>query len=187
MAASRKPQDTEIEYYEGLVVKTASMIAPYVEMEFEDIAQMLRYKVWRGIESFDPAKSKVPRRSYVFSCVVNQKKDILARKRRGVLYIEDLVSNDDGDQDDGFHGDYLSVDTDVAYAEVENEAIALPATLNFMERQVVLQLYLGTTPMELSRQLGISVRRLNATIAEVRAKMADWRPEQPEVRSTVAA
>ena len=58
------------------------MYAPHVQEEYEDIVSVLRIKVWRALCAFDPARSSMPVQRYVFSCVKNQAKDLVKKRRR---------------------------------------------------------------------------------------------------------
>jgi RNA polymerase sigma factor (sigma-70 family) len=155
----RGPEPTEINFYEGLVRKTASLIAPYVQEEYDDIVAILRIKVWRALLSFDPARATQPVESYVFMCVCNQKKDLLKRKRRHEVPL-----------DDGYDA---PVDRDVVYGEVEDVTPVLPATLDLLERNMVARLYLGYTERQTARLLGLTRAQMEHTLAGVRSKMTE--------------
>jgi hypothetical protein len=64
----------ELASYEGLVFRTAQMVAgyPHVQEDEEDIRQLLRIKVWQALEAHDPSKRGMQnqtREEYVFMCV----------------------------------------------------------------------------------------------------------------------
>lgn len=153
------PEPTEIDFYEGLVRKTASLIAPYVQEEYDDIVAILRIKVWRALLTFDAARATQPVQRYVFMCVANQKKDLLKRKRR-----HEVPFDDDYDP---------SVDRDVIYGEVEDVTPVLPCTLNLLERNLITRLYLGYTERQTARLLGLSRAEMENTLAGVRSKMTE--------------
>lgn len=166
-------EPTEIAFYEGLVRKTASLVAPYVQEEYDDIVAILRIKVWRALEAFDPARARQPIQGYVFMCVTNQKKDLLKRKRR-----QEVPLGDDYD---------VTVDSDQVYADVEDVAPVIPSTLTGFERRVVALLYVGYTERQAARELGVTRTILERSLDEVRTKMADWRPPTEAPAALIAA
>jgi RNA polymerase sigma factor (sigma-70 family) len=153
---------TQIEFYEGLVHKTAGIIAPYVQEEYDDIVAILRIKVWQALRAFDPERARQPIHRYVFMCVANQKKDLLKRKRR-----QEVPLAEDYD---------VRVDPDQVYAVVEDETPVVPSTLTVWEKRVVTLLYVGFTEHQTARQLGVSRARVERTLVQVRVKMEEWRP-----------
>lgn len=163
------PEPTDIAFYEGLVRKTASIIAPYVQEEYDDIVAILRIKVWRSLLAFNPERARQPIQGYVFMCVTNQKKDLLKRKRRHEVPLDESYD--------------APVDPDVVYSEVEDETPVIPCTLNLLERNVVTRLYLGYTERQAARLLGLTRAEMDGALEGVRTKMADWRPsvEQREL------
>jgi RNA polymerase sigma factor (sigma-70 family) len=171
-------QPTDILYYEGLIKKTASMCAPHVEIEFDDIVSIFRVKVWRALESFDPARSSMPVQRYVFSCLKNQEKDLLKRRRRGELYLDDVSGAPvaSGDTDDAFEGHYFAVTADDVFAEVEAEPPLIPSTLTALERAIVVRLYAGRSQRETASALGLRRSDMERALRSVREKMGDWRP-----------
>lgn len=168
-------KSTEIPYYEGLIRRTAAMCAPRVEVEYEDIVAIFRIKVWRALEAFDASRSHMPVERYVFSCVKNQEKDILKRKRRHELYVEDVRATDAR-----FEESYLAVEEDDVFAEVERELPLIPSTLTDVERQVIVHLYRDLSQRETALLLGLSRSEMERAMRSIRMKMADWRPAAPE-------
>jgi DNA-directed RNA polymerase specialized sigma24 family protein len=166
------PVPTEIIFYEGLVRRTASMIAPVVQEDYEDIVAILRIKVWRALEAFDPARARQPIERYVFMCVTNQKKDLLKRKRRHEVELDESYD--------------APVDSDVVYGGVEDETPVIPCTLSSLERHVVARLYLGYTERQAARLLGLTRSEMEGALEGVRTKMADWRPVVQEPAALVA-
>lgn len=178
-ASTFTPRD--IEFYEGLVFKTASMYSSYVEEDFEDIQQVLRIKVWRALEAFDPTRSNMTRQRYVFSCVKNQCKDLVKKKRRNELFIEDLApveveQGQLGGPRDRFDWRYLSADADQAYGAVESAPPLIPSTLSKLEREVLALLYLDFSQKEAATLLGVRRNEMERAVKSLRDKMADWRP-----------
>lgn len=169
----RTPVATEIVFYEGLVRKTAGMIAPLVQEEYEDIVAILRIKVWRALEAYDPSRARQPVERYVFMCLTNQKKDLLKRKRRMEVPL-----------DDGYE---VRVDPDVVYGDVEDVTPVIPSTLGPLERELVAWLYLGYTERQAAQLLGLTRPAVERALEMVRVKMADWRPETLEAVPCLAS
>jgi RNA polymerase sigma factor (sigma-70 family) len=74
--------EARIAAYEGLVYATAARYAPYLDDDLDDVAQVLRVKVWKSLVAFNPARHTVGEKSWVFSCIRNQVKDILKAQDR---------------------------------------------------------------------------------------------------------
>jgi RNA polymerase sigma factor (sigma-70 family) len=167
-----------LRHYEGLVYKTAGMLAPYVEMEREDIQQVLWIKVFRALMAWNPERSRTSRDKYVFMCVHDQGKDVLKRVRRGTLHIEDFRRDDaaeEGQRQDGFDARYLSQSHEDTYGAVE-EAVLIPSTLTAQERRLVVLLYREYRQIEAARMMGIAKKDVEKLLASIRDKMADWNP-----------
>lgn len=192
-----KPEDdpSKIEFYEGLVRKTASMYEGIVQEEFEDLCSILRIKAWRALESFDPARSKLGVKSHVFGCVRNQVKDLLKRDRNRdgtlkkpvPLYIEDIAPSEDQQYGDGdasarqrFEADYLRTEEEEVFAEILAETPLIPSTLTATERQVVVCLYLEYSHADIEAALDIPRREIASTVKSIKSKMSDWRPDAAE-------
>lgn len=180
-------------HYEGLVRTTASICAPYVEEDFDDICQFLRYKVWKALEAFEPSKLRVKvagsaqiaaaRDGYVYSCVQNGKKDVLKKKRHGWLFIEDIAPVSERGESigghhtfsrSGFEQRYLSIED--AFRQVEDAIPTVPSTLTASEKAVVLLLYLDFKPAEIALERGLPRKEITALVGSIREKMADWNP-----------
>ncbi len=155
---------TEIAFYEGLVRKTASMIQPYVQEEYDDIVAILRIKVWRALDAFDPERARQPVERYVFMCVANQKKDLLKRKRRQEVPLDETYD--------------APVDPDVVYGDVEDVTPVLPNSLTELEYELIKRLYLGYTERQVGRMLGLTRSEMERALESVREKMADKRPAE---------
>lgn len=188
-ASTFTPRD--IEFYEGLVFKTASMYAAYVEEDLEDIQQVLRIKVWRALEAFDPTRSSMTRQRYVFSCVKNQCKDLVKKKRRNELFIEDVsgvkVGTDDFTVRDAFEARYLCSDASEHFDHIESGPPLIPSTLSKLEREVVALLYLDFSQKEAATLLGVRRNEMERAVRSLRDKMADWRPTPAVQRLPAAA
>lgn len=173
--------DADIQHFEGLVRKTASMYVGVVEEDYEDLCSIIRIKCWRALESFDPAKSRVPRDNYVFSCVRNLCKDLVKRNRRDWLFIEDIAPHNaegNGVVRDAFESRYMEMSAEDAYKSIEDE-FTLPSTLTEQERQVVALLYLSFDYGEIASTVAITHREVSTAVRSIKEKMADWRPISP--------
>jgi RNA polymerase sigma factor (sigma-70 family) len=173
--------DREIARYEGLVRKTAARHVNFVEEEFDDICAILRVKVWKALTSYDPAKATQTQDGYVFSCVVNQCKDLLKRKPRNEAHIEDFAYESDANQpnagpSNSFEARYLQLPSEHVYGAINEGALVLPTTLSEAERQVVGLLYLDYTQKEAIAILGMTKRQMENAVRAIREKLADWDP-----------
>ena len=178
----RRPDPTRVEFYEGLIHKTASLYVGYVEEEYEDVVSILRIKAWRALQSYDPTRSSMPPERYVFSCVKNQCKDLVKRRRRDELFLADLA-----DQAPAFEARYVQADASQVFADVEDDDLILPSTLTQREREIVGLLYLDFSQKEAAAQLGMRRNEMERAVKVIRQKMADWRPTRPPQRERVAA
>lgn len=181
-----------LEDFEGLVFRTTVRLMPFVEVmetDFSEVQQLLRIKVWKAYESYDPSRSKLPLKQYVFGCLVNYTKDLKkqaarVRKNGSVVFIEDFKRRD-VESNDHFDGRYLAIDADAAYVSVEDEAPMLPNTLTTLELRVIGFLMLDYSMTEIQTSLEIGPKRLRAVRDEIQAKMADWRPTAQRVPERV--
>lgn len=178
--------------YEGLVKETASQIvAVGVQLEFDDVAQLLRMKAWKAVNAFDAeraAKSKHLSRDrhgrsaqdrFVFMCLLNMRKQIEALARRYNVSIDELRET----AGDTFDGRYLSVDHEQVFGEVEESDLPLPSTLTEIERQVVQLRLRGRLLLEIDRELSLSRAQRQRLMESIRLKCADWAPSAPQPRS----
>lgn len=166
-----------VQFYEGLVRRTAAKFGDRIEEEYEDLLSILRIKCWRALESYDSTRSKMPVERYVFSCLYNQVKDLLKRQRRNHLYIEDVAPSTAAKaRRDAFDARYLCVDEDEVFAEVVEGTPLIPSTLSPAERRVIVYLYLEYTQADIALALNLTKREVAKTVKSIRQKMADWRP-----------
>lgn len=175
--------------FEGLVFETArQIVAQGVELEFDDVRQLLRMKIWRAIERHDTDHVKrmsLPR--FVFMCVTNLRKDLETRRPRrynsSIEAIRDrrLVgeAGEGGTLADWFDGRYLSTDADQVYFEVEDEPVRLPSTLDATERTLIALRLEGRPLYEIERTLGLSRAQRERALHSIREKLADWQPSPP--------
>lgn len=184
-------EPTEIAYYEGLVFTTAVRIVRGSDVDLDDVRQELRIKVWRALESYDPARCATSVKSYVFTCVVNGSKDVLKRKRHGELLIEDVAPDDFLTAVERrrmprsfFEHRYLGVEAEQVFGSVEDEGVLVPSTLTERERAMLLLLYYNwrePNASEVGRELGLTRSQVETTVNGLRAKLADWRPSSGEL------
>jgi len=175
--------DVALRSYEGLIFSTAQrLIRSGVEAEMEDIQQILRIKVWKGIVAYNPDKARgMTRDRYCFMVLRDQAKDIAKKKRRGELHIEDVAPATQFDDDgyaprDKFEQRYLSSDSDQEYAAVEDDLPNLPNTLTDRERVVLDLMRDGYRQTEIGPILNITKRDVESSVRGIRAKLADWKP-----------
>lgn len=82
--------DERIQKYEGLIVSTTMRFRPYItrDLSDEDIKQELRIKVWKALVNFDPSYG-FPEERHVFGAVRNRVKDLMIRKHRPEISIDE--------------------------------------------------------------------------------------------------
>lgn len=168
--------DADIRPYEGLVITTASMLVrePRVQEEFDDVAQILRLTVARALVSYDRGKATQTVEKYVFSCVLNRKKDILDRRVRTEDSLDARMERE-GDDAKRTEAKYLS-DHEAGYAVAEDQPVKLPATLTSFEVQVVVLMLREYNQTAVARELGVTRQRVRDAERQIRRKMADWAP-----------
>jgi RNA polymerase sigma factor (sigma-70 family) len=175
-----------VEFYEGLCRKTASRYFPYVEESYEDIVQLLRIKSWQALKSFDPTKARQPVEGYVFQCLVNRCKDLLRKKKRNELYIEDLAPNVnivmpgsssggqiDGAPRDSFEARYLARDQNLA--DVLDDAVS-ELGLGEVALGVAEMLRDGHPKAAAGRAFGLTETEMRSALDEIEAAVhRHWR------------
>jgi RNA polymerase sigma factor (sigma-70 family) len=82
MTESSRADEAALRQYAGLVFSTARLYVGVVEDEFEDIQQILWIKVWKARAAYNPDRSSMSEKNYVFSCVKNQCKDLVKQSAR---------------------------------------------------------------------------------------------------------
>lgn len=181
-------------HYEGLVRTTANRYVGIVDgMDFDDICQVLRVKVWQALLAYDPAKCRTDRDRYVFMCVRNRAKDLVKRQKteKVAMFIEDVAPMNGRERNQGgenirhaFELRYLSAAEEQVFAEVEDAMPLIPSTLSSPERKVVTLRYLDYSHGDIAEIMHIEKREVAKHIRSIRTKMADWRPTpvvvQPE-------
>lgn len=192
MEPTQAAQPGLIERYEGLVIKTSSMYVDIIgRHDFDDIAQVLRVKVWKALEAWDPEEPRTRKRiasgqkteeqlrdAFVFGCVRNQVKDLLKRNKDDDLFIEDMSAPAGENQRtvDRFELHYLIDDPDLVFHEAEDSAPLIPNTLNHNERLVLTCAYAGLNGPETAARIGMSKGRVASVMRSLREKLGDWRP-----------
>ncbi|MDQ1584450.1 MAG: hypothetical protein QOF36_2504 [Microbacteriaceae bacterium] len=177
--------DQQIAAYEGLVCSTTELHVATVNIERDDLRQLFRIKVWQALRSYNPTRSNMKEKDYVFSCVFNLAKDLhrgTKYKPRPESYIEDLApARDSGgversgrDRWEAEHG--LAVERDTIFSEVEVEKVPIPNTLSKVEAQVVCLLYSDYRQGEIARRLGLSKREMEGAMRGIKTKLADFKP-----------
>lgn len=162
--------------FEGLVHETArQIVARGVEMDPEDVAQLLRLKVWKAIVAFDATHRRgLPLRRFVFMCLQDMRKDLEKRPRRYTASIDEIRDRRYGNSEaavaDWFDSRYLSVEAEQVFAEVEDIA-ELPADLTDTERQLVALRLEGRMLLDIDRELGLSRAQRERVMRELREKL----------------
>lgn len=162
-------------------------------MDFDDICQVLRVKVWKALEKFDaslyPTQDQVKARdSFIFGCVRNQVKDLVKRNKEQALYIEDVAPANTSSSGgpfaqgprDKFDERYLQASPDSVFREVEEGDPLIPSTLSENERLVLICMYLGYKQPEIALRIGLDRRKVASAVRNIRKKMEDWRPTSVE-------
>lgn len=187
--------------YEGLVVSTArryeSLLAK-LGYDVEDIAQILRVKVWQAIAAFDEQRvtttvtrcnhvpdCKCSRCRYVFMCIRNRAKDLVKTTNRHrateeFSFIDDVAPaiNGNGEVRDAFELRYLSVEEERAFASSLEPPPLIPSTLTAFQRNVLVLRFHDYKPREIAALLDVRRSRVDDATKAIKAKMADWRPTQ---------
>lgn len=178
--------DTDHRHYEGLVISTTRLYADRLRVEAEDLEQLLRFRVWLALRSFNERRSqprqpdavRSPRETFVFLCVRNQIKDLTKSRMRKdsamrEVYLEDMAAPEAVQY-------RYEARHHAQVADRLDEVVVLPATLSPDERRVLALVYLDFSLAETARVLGIPARVVGQRMASVRQKMADWAPDRHE-------
>lgn len=175
--------DAKLREFEGLVFKTSVIYSNRLRLEREDLQQVLRLRVWLAIRSYDPGVRRASLRSYVFTCVRNQIKDLVkARTRRDALatefYLEDALVGDGG----AFEARHLAEEIGDHLAE----EVQLPSSLTADEREVLALLYLGyDKQVDIASALGVRRPEVSLRMSSLKTKLraAGWRGTPLRTRS----
>lgn len=176
--------DDDIAAYEGLVIKTAQMFAGMVGLEMDDMRQELRLKVLKSRRSYNPARSKMTEKAYVYACLANFVKDLkrdAARRRNGRLVVVHIQDFEDGtEQLDWFEFTYSRVTHDEVFGRIEDGSFRLPATVTEAEQNVLVLLVLDYSQPEIAAYLDVSYGAVKTAVRALREKLRDWAPTPVE-------
>jgi len=156
--------------YEGLVISTVRYWRHMIttDMDDEDVAQELRMKVWRALETFDPDRG-YPERNHVFGAVRNRVKDLIGKKRRENFECS-LVDDSSGD-DDWIAGSQR--ESAIVLSKYEQRVSTdLIEGLPRMEQRVAILMVQGFNAPEISREININISSVRSHIARVRAHVS---------------
>lgn len=179
------PKDDEamreaLAHYEGLVCATARRCIAFCEEDFEDVAQVLRVKVWQALRAYDPKKSRTTRDKYVFMCVRDRAKDVVKKKKRNQLHIEDLrTPHNNGVNNDKFDERYLCSTRDENYGRVEDDDDPL-GDLDDLEREIVALLTADYKQTQVATMLGLEKIAMERAMRSIRSKLHALRPERED-------
>ena len=122
------------------------------------------------------------------SCVKNQEKDLLKRRRRGEVFFADVLGDapSGAEHVDRFEGQYLAVDAEVVYEEVEQELPLIPSTLTARARGRRAALP-GLHAPRGAAPLGLSRPEMERVARRIGTKMADWPPGAAPASARLAA
>jgi RNA polymerase sigma factor (sigma-70 family) len=159
--------------YEGLVISTVRYWRHMItsDMEDEDIAQELRMKVWRALETFDPSKG-YPERNHVFGAVRNRVKDLIGKKRR-----ENFEEPNSSMHHDAVYGESGVSGRDVAVVEKMRELGEIRSStgttdlligLSKSEQRVAVMMIQGFNAPEIAGELQLAVSAVRVQIAKIR-------------------
>ena len=175
--------------YEGLVFKTAELFAAQVGYEREDMQQEIRIKIVKAKRVFDPTRSRMSERAYVFGCVANLVKDMkkLAARRAACMrveHIEDHRARESGTLSH-FEFLYMRVTEEDAYTLLSQ--FVMPSSVTDAERQMIALLVCGFDQQEIGDLLGMPRHRVTASFKGVREKLADWQPDRAPAVAEISA
>ena len=171
----------DISEYEGLVLSTARMYCDQVGIEFDDLAQEIRLKVVKVLRTYDPTRSKLSQRAYVFQCLMNMMKDLkrdaAQRKRVGLteIHIEDFRRNHGNGAEptrlDWFEFRYQHLDAEEVYGPVEEGDFVMPALVTEDEARISYLLMDGYNRTEVARILGLKYWVVGQHVRSLREKL----------------
>lgn len=180
-ARTRLPINVRIGAYEGLVHSTTRMFAERARMDDEDFAQELRLKIWQALERFDPNRSRLPEKRYVYALMFNRVKDMIRYPRsRDDLIEDELPAASDGGSPlrDRFDMRFLSTPAEVVEEALYGRGL-VPEGISEFEKEVLLLLYLEYQQVEIAPLLDVPLSRVKAAVRALREALAGLRPERP--------
>jgi RNA polymerase sigma factor (sigma-70 family) len=164
--------DVALRYYDGLVCATARRCVAFCEDDYDDVVQVLRVKVWQALRAYDPQKTRTDRDHYVFMCVRDRAKDVVKKKKRNQLHIEDLRVTSTTDR---FDARYLCSTREANYAAIEDDDDPL-AGLDELEREIAQMLTADYKQAQVARALGLQKVEMDRAMKSIRCKLAALRP-----------
>jgi len=152
--------------YEGLVISTVRYWRHMIttDMDDEDIAQELRMKVWRALETFDPTRG-YPERNHVFGAVRNRVKDLIGKKRRENFECS-LIDDAAGD-DDWVTGGHRESAIVLSKYEQQTKTDLIEG-ISRLEQSIVILMVQGFNAPEISKEIGITVSSVRSHITKIR-------------------
>lgn len=166
--------EVALRHYEGLVLATAARCVAFSEEGFDDVAQVLRVKVWQAVRAWDHTKSTTNRDKYVFMCVRDRAKDVVKKKKHNLLHIEDCRPDDSGGSS-AFDAQYLCSSHDDNYGMIEDDDDLL-AGLDELERKIVAMLSSDYKQAQVARTLGLAKVDMDRAMRSIRDKLSGLRP-----------
>lgn len=175
------PADTEaievaLRYYDGLIHATARRCVAFCEEDYDDVVQVLRVKAWQALRAYDPQRCRTTRDRYVFMCVRDRAKDVVKKKKRNQLHIEDLRDS----ATDRFDARYLCSTHEDNYAAIDDDDDPL-LQLDELERAIARLLTSDYKQAQVARALGLQKVEMDRAMKSIRYKLADLRPPEPAV------
>jgi RNA polymerase sigma factor (sigma-70 family) len=171
--------DAALRYYDGLVCATARRCVAFCEEDYDDVVQVLRVKVWQALRAYDPRRARTDRDRYVFMCVRDRAKDVVKKKKRNQLHIEDLRTVGDRASQtsttDRFDARYLCSTREENYAAIEDDDDPL-AGLDELEREIARMLTADYKQAQVARALGLQKVEMDRAMRSIRFKLAALRP-----------
>lgn len=173
-----------LDHYEGLICATARRCIAFCEEDFEDVAQVLRVKVWQALCAYDPSRSRTTRDKYVFMCVRDRAKDVVKKKKRNQLHIEDVRTirsgNGNVSHGDWFDERYLSASHEENYGAIEDDDDPL-VELNGLERQIASLLTADYKQTQVAQLLGLEKTEMERAMRSIRSKLDALRPREDAI------
>lgn len=176
--------DERLAKYEGLVHRTTFMFAGRANMDEEDFAQELRLKVWWALERWDPARSRLPEKRYVYSIMFNRVKDLIRYPRQHFFLFDDLApdgrdaSPDRPPARDRFDMKFLSTSASLVEEALDGQGL-LPESLSSREKTVLVLLYLEYQQAEIAPLMGCGLTTVKLTVRALREKLSHLEPGRP--------
>ena len=173
-----------LDYYEGLVLSTSRMYASWVHRDEEDLAQELRVRVWRALQTYDSSKSSQTVERYVFGAITNKIKDFKRDAKRAadrghVLHIEDFLTAHYSQLSDSIMGGHATgaerfadkhhfMEEEEAYDVLYDADLSWPDGATDTERSVAELLVIGVSREEIADLMRIKRARIGLLLRSLR-------------------